>query len=361
MKVYLAVQDASGSTQKTIIQTVRSKYTVYEYLPNADKNSEKFFASNKKYIDESDCVIADVTHGTIDSGGIIVYALTQQKPVLALIQGEGENTLTPLLKGNPSEWLFLEHYSQESTPYILKNFLEYCEGLSNKSGKLLVIDGGDGSGKATQAALLSKVLNARKISHRMYDFPRYYTSFHGSIVGRMLKGEFGTFDSISQYLSSLAYALDRASVREEMTDFLKQGGIIISNRYATSSMAHQSAKFSKKKDQDIFLDWIYDLEYKKHKTPKEDIVIYLYVPWKFGLALDKTKANRRYLSGKTLDLAEKNIEHRRASEKMYLTLCKKYKHWIKINCIVDNALRSREDIHQELVSALQKRYIIPQF
>ena len=226
---------------------------------------------------------------------------------------------------------------------------------------MLVIDGGDGSGKATQAALLSKVLNARKISHRMYDFPRYYTSFHGSIVGRMLKGEFGTFDSISPYLSSLAYALDRASVREEMTDFLKQGGIIISNRYATSSMAHQSAKFSKKKDQDIFLDWIYDLEYKKHKTPKEDIVIYLYVPWKFGLALDKTKANRRYLSGKTLDLAEKNIEHRRASEKMYLTLCKKYKHWIKINCIVDNALRSREDIHQELVSALQKRYIIPQF
>ncbi|MCR4329215.1 MAG: hypothetical protein NUV65_01575 [Candidatus Roizmanbacteria bacterium] len=359
MKIYLSVQEAGKSIKNSIIRTIgKSKNTLFEYAPQEKKSSEKLFEINKKYIDESDCVIAEITSATMDSGGIIVYALTRKKPVLALILGEAENKLTPLLHGNPSEWLFLEHYSQESVPYILRNFIDHCTNLATRSGKLVVIDGGDGSGKATQSALLSEYFNAKGINHRMYDFPRYYNSFHGSIVGRMLKGEFGPFDSISPYLASLAYALDRASVREEMSDYLQKGGIIISNRYATSSMAHQSAKFKKKKDSIDFLDWIYDLEYKKHKIPKEDIVIYLYVPWKYGLELDKKKAKRGYLGKKKLDLAEKNIEHRKASEKMYLTLCRKHKHWVKIDCVENDRLRSRESIHAEMLSVLKNNGIL---
>jgi len=359
MKIYLSVQEVEKNIRNKIIQTVRSnKNTVYEYLPKEQVSSEKLFEINKKFIDESDCVIAEITSATMDSGGIIVYALTKQKPVLALILGEGENKLTPLLHGNSSEWLFLEHYSRESIPYILNNFIDYCNKTSKRKGKLVVIDGGDGSGKATQTALLSDYFSSKGHKYRMYDFPRYYNSFHGSIVGRMLKGEFGAFDSISPYLASLAYALDRASVREEMSDYLKQGGIVISNRYATSNMAHQGAKFKKKRDSTIFLDWIYDLEYKKHKIPKEDLVIYLYVPWKIGLTLDKKKQQRGYLGKKKLDLAEKNIEHRKASEKMYLALCKKYKHWVKIDCIKDNELRSRDSIHEEVLTILKKRHIL---
>ncbi|PJE62701.1 hypothetical protein COU88_03605, partial [Candidatus Roizmanbacteria bacterium CG10_big_fil_rev_8_21_14_0_10_39_6] len=184
MKIYLSVQEVEKNIRNKIIQTVRSnKNTVYEYLPKEQVSSEKLFEINKKFIDESDCVIAEITSATMDSGGIIVYALTKQKPVLALILGEGENKLTPLLHGNPSEWLFLEHYSRESIPYIVSNFIEYCSKASKRKGKLVVIDGGDGSGKATQAALISQHLSSKGVGHRMYDFPRYYNSFHGSIVG----------------------------------------------------------------------------------------------------------------------------------------------------------------------------------
>jgi len=84
----------------------------------------------------------------------------------------------------------------------------------------------------------------------------------------------------------------------------------------------------------------------------------LYVPWKFGLELDKKKEHRAYLGKKELDLAEKNIEHRKASEKMYLSLCKKYRHWIRIDCVKENNLRTRESIHAEVLSILKKRHII---
>lgn len=357
MRGYLVIQE-SGPTKNTIRSVVRKiAQSVHSYT-EAKGDPTAAFLRNKRYIDTSDFVIAEVTSPSTDIGGIVVYALTKGKPVLALIHGENENKLTPLLKGNPSEWLFLEHYTEDSLPYVLKNFLDYCKGMTQRVGKLVVIDGGDGSGKATQASLLSNYLTQHAMKHRTYDFPRYYTSFHGSIVGRMLKGEFGEFDSISPYLSSLAYALDRASVREEMSDFLKRGGFIISNRYATSSMAHQSAKFKKTAEQETFLEWIYDLEYKKHKIPKEDVVIYLYVPWKFGLELDQKKSKRNYLGDTQLDLAESNIQHRIASEKMYLSLCKAHTHWIKINCVENNTLRSREDIHTELLSILHRKKLL---
>jgi len=97
-----------------------------------------------------------------------------------------------------------------------------------------------------------------------FDFPRYYSSFHGKIAGRFLAGEFG--DDVSPYLASLAYALDRASAKEEMDLWLAHGGVIISNRYATSNMAHQGARLPENKRAE-FLDWIDELNIKYTKFP----------------------------------------------------------------------------------------------
>jgi dTMP kinase len=83
-------------------------------------------------------------------------------------------------------------------------------------------------------------------------------------------GEFGNIDQVSPYLASLAYALDRATIKREMTDFLAKGGYIIANRYATSNMAHQSAKFTDEKERKDFIKWVYELEYKVHRIPKEN-------------------------------------------------------------------------------------------
>lgn len=322
------------------------------------KDKEEIFKRERELIDQSDLVVADVTKPSHGVGGEIVYALMKEKPVLALVYKENEDRLSPMIAGNPSDNLFLEHYDLGNLHLKLKNFLKYVKKLKKKKGKLIVIDGGDGSGKTTQANLLVKHLKRGKKLVKYLDFPRYYTSFHGQTVAKFLRGEFGELDKVSPYLASLAYALDRASVKEEMDEYLLAGGCIVANRYATSNMAHQTVKLRSDKEKEDFLKWIYELEYKKHKIPKEDIVIYLYVPWKVGAKLTSKKGNREYLNGKENDIHEKNLEYRKKTEKMYLYLAEKTKHWVKINCVKQGEILPKKAIHEKIVTILRRKKII---
>lgn len=322
------------------------------------KNGHHLFQKIKEKIDSADCLIAEVTNASLDVGGEIVYALMKGIPVLALIYKESVDNLTPMLANNPSEHLFLEHYDEKNLKFVIKEFVKHLEFLKNKKGKLVVIDGGDGSGKATQTEFLANYLKKEEINYRVYDFPRYYTSFHGAVVGRLLSGEFGTLNNISPYLASLAYALDRASVRDEMNDFLESGGVIICNRYTTSNMGHQGGRFGNPLEKQKFIKWLEELEYKIHKLPKEDVVVYLFVPWQIGYELTKKKAVRSYTKGKKMDMVEKDLIYRKNSEEMFLELCKTRKNWIKINCVEKGKLLSKEEIHQKIIVVLKDREII---
>jgi len=329
-------------------------------LLTKDKNlSEKeIFKREKESIEKADCIIAEVTHPSHGVGGEIVYALISGKPVLGMVYENGEDTISPMIKGNPSDNFFLERYTDEKYPYVLKNFLDHIETTKQRVGKLIVIDGGNGSGKTTQAQLLVSYLKKVKIPSKYVDFPQYYSSFHGKTVAKFLRGEFGEIDQVSPYLASLAYALDRASIKKEMDDFLINGGFIIANRYATSSMAHQGAKFDDEKEKKEFLKWLYELEYKVHKVPKENLVIYLYVPWKVGIDLTTKKDSRGYLKGKSQDIEEKDLKNRVESEKMYLNFANTNKNWVKLDCVENGKILSIEVIHQKILDILrQKKYI----
>jgi dTMP kinase len=251
----------------------------------------------------------------------------------------------------------LEHYDNNNLKTIIKQFLNQVVILQKRQGKLIVIDGGDGSGKSTQSDLLLEYLKKKGYKITYVDYPRYYTSFHGRIVGRFLAGEFGQFDQVSPYLTSLAYAIDRAGTKEEMDECLEAGGIIVANRYATSSIAHQAAKLPPEKRSE-FISWLDELEYKVHKIPREDIVIYLYVPWKIGLMLTGKKGDRAYLNGSKTDIAEADLNHRRLSEEMYLQLARTRKNWVTINCVQKGKILSKEIIHQKIVDILKKKNII---
>jgi len=324
---------------------------------DAGKTPEEIFRREKKSIDAADCVVAEVTSPSSGVGGEIVYALVHNKPVLALFYKDAENALSPMIAGNPSEHLYLEHYEDDNIAFIIKHFVDEVEKQKNRKGKLIVIDGGDGSGKATQSELLSAYLTKAGHQVKYMDFPRYYSSFHGRVVGRFLTGEFGNLDQVSPYLAALAYALDRASAKEEMDAWLSSGGMLLCNRYATSSMAHQGGRLPEDKRKD-FIEWLDEMEYKVHKIPREDVVVYLYVPWKIGYELTLKKEARKYTNGQ-LDIAEKDMHHREVSEQMYLKLARERKNWITIDC-VDNEgnIFSKEDIHKKIIAALKEKNIV---
>ncbi|MBI5127108.1 nucleoside 2-deoxyribosyltransferase [Candidatus Roizmanbacteria bacterium] len=329
---------------------------INKQLLDQDKmlSKEQIFKREKERIEKSDCIIAEVTNPSHGVGGEIVYGLISNKPVLGLVFQDSNDVISPMIAGNPSDNFFLERYSIEKLPYLLKNFLDHVESVKNRRGKLIVIDGGNGSGKTTQAKLLIEYLKNKNVTAKYIDFPQYYTSFHGKTVAKFLRGEFGNIDEVSPYLASLSFALDRATVKKEMDDFLSRGGLIVSNRYVSSNLAHQGAKFESDKDKKEFIEWLSELEYKIHKMPKENIVIYLYVPWKIGIKLTEKKSDQKYLQGNK-DIEEKDLKNRIESEKMYLRFASENKHWVKIDCVENGKILAPDIINRKILDILRKK------
>ncbi|MFH0875410.1 MAG: thymidylate kinase [archaeon] len=221
------------------------------------------------------------------------------------------------------------------------------------TGKLIVIDGTDSSGKNTQAQILLEHLREKKIASEKADFPQYYTGYYGKMVARYLNGEFGTVKTVSPYFSSLLYALDRLEAKKKLDNWLSKDIFVVSNRYVSSNEAYGAARFDSEPEKEEFLSWLADLEYNQNKMPKPDVIIFLYVPLEITKEWIKTKEKREYLEGKKKDLHEKNTEYLKKVEEEYLALAKKNK-WIKIDCVEKGNILSKEQIAEKIWS-----YILP--
>ncbi|MCL4364192.1 hypothetical protein M1328_03070 [Patescibacteria group bacterium] len=225
-----------------------------------------------------------------------------------------------------------------------------------KKGKLIVVEGIDGSGKETQANLLIDYLKSNKISTSLFDFPQYHKTFFGDFIGRFLNGEFGNISNINPYLAAFPYAGDRWQAKELIEDSLKKNAITVCNRY-TPSVAYQMAKLTNDGKQH-FLNWTEKLEYGIFKIPKEDLVIFLNVPYKFAFKLIEGKAKRNYLKGKLKDQYEENVSYLKEVEKIYGWLNKRKNNWVKIDCLEKGKILNRQQIHLKIVASLKKRAFI---
>lgn len=214
-----------------------------------------------------------------------------------------------------------------------------------KKGKLIVLEGGDGSGKTVQAKLLHERLSGRA---QVFEFPRYYTSRAGKLVGECLAGEHGDFLKLGPYLASLPYTIDRAGAKKMLGKALEKGNVIC-NRYTPSNLAHQGAKISDMRARGAFIDFLEALEYEELELPRPDIVIYLYVPVAIAAKLGENKEKRAYLknSGEIRDQHERDLAYQENVAKAYMGIAKDRDDWHIVRCVEDgDVLLSPRVIHE---------------
>jgi dTMP kinase len=223
-----------------------------------------------------------------------------------------------------------------------------------KKGKLIVIDGSDGVGKATQTKLLVKELKKRGRKVKTLDFPQYDKNFFGKFIGECLSGEYGDFVNLNPHITSVLYAADRFESVDKLNKWLSRGHLIILDRYVSANQIHQGGKIFNTNKRKVFLHWLDVMEYEVFKLPKPNNVIYLDVPVKTSVRLlKKSQQKKQYQKNGKEDLVEQDMDYLENARKSALWLAKENKNWIRIQCIKNNKLRSIEDIHSEVINLIK--------
>ena len=217
-------------------------------------------------------------------------------------------------------------------------------------GKLIVIEGTDGSGKSTQFRLMSERLEQDGVAFKHIVFPRY-SEESSALIRMYLGGQFGGSPAdVNAYAASSFYAVDRfASYKMDWGKWYEDGGVVLSDRYTTSNAVHQASK-EHGADRQAFLQWLYDFEYDKLGLPRPDLTIYLDVPTDFT---EKMLRGREQATNTSADIHEKDMS--------YLATCREcgreaaqFYGWTMIQCVKDGQMRSIEDIHNEIYSAVKQ-------
>ncbi len=210
-------------------------------------------------------------------------------------------------------------------------------------GKLIVLDGTDGSGKETQTQLLENKLVSEGITVIKYTFPNYQT-FFGKMITEYLEGGYGSTIRIHPKMASILYAFDRFKFAAEIKEHLEMGKYVICDRYVESNMAYQQAKLPEDQRK-IFSDWLNNLEHKELEIPESDAVIFLKVPPEIS---SSNMSNRKKLDGH-----EQDIIYQHKVLDSYSSLADSSDKWKIIDCTINGKMRSREDIHREIYDSIQ--------
>lgn len=220
-------------------------------------------------------------------------------------------------------------------------------------GKIIVIEGIDGSGKSEQFKLLVARLKKMGIPVETMDFPVYGSSAC-YFVEQYLKGVYG--NNVSPYQASLFYAADRFDVVSKIKDFLRGGKVLVFNRYTFSNMGHQGGKIKNEKERLQFFHWLYDLEHNILGIPRPNLNVICDMPVEISARLIKLrdKTSSRHLKSYQ-DIHESDLNHLRRARKTYLEIAKLYQiESIVVKCAPKEKLLSIKEIHQKIWEIVKK-------
>jgi len=220
-----------------------------------------------------------------------------------------------------------------------------------KKGKFIVIDGIDGSGKATQVKLLSEHLSKIGVKVKTIDFPRYQDNFFGKLIGEYLSGKYGDFTKVDPRVASVLYAADRFESSKQIQTWIDDGFVVLADRYVSANQIHQGGKIKSPIVRKKFLSWLDEMEYEVFCIPRPDQVVYLDVPFEISQYWLKQKALKKkktYLKGGTKDVVEENLRYLKDSRNSAISLAKANKNWSRISCCKGMVCLSIEQVHEKV-------------
>jgi dTMP kinase len=230
----------------------------------------------------------------------------------------------------------------------------------NYSGKFIVFEGLDGSGKSTQTNLLVEYLKKKKYKIAEIDFPQYGTKSAG-LVEEYLNGKYGSSEQVGPYRASIFYAADRYDASFKIKKWLNQGKILVADRYISSNVGHQGGKIKDKKQRKEFLKWLYHLEYNIFQIPKPDVTFILKTSPEIAKKMaprikeeKKKKKREKYLKNKKRDVHEKDLSHLKSALDSYLEAAREFpKEFKVIECLEKGKLLPAQQIHQTILEKLK--------
>ena len=217
------------------------------------------------------------------------------------------------------------------------------------SGKLIVLEGLDGSGKATQAQRLFDALRAEGREARLISFPNY-KSDSSALVRMYLAGNFGrSADDVNAYAASSFYAVDRyACMKQDWGGFYAQGGVIVADRYTTSNAVHQCCKLPRA-EWDGYLGWLFHYEYELLGLPRPDLVLYLRLPVSQN---QKLMGERYHGDEEKKDIHERDADYlARAHEAA--DYCAKTLQWQTLECTEEGLMKPVDVIAAGVLQAVK--------
>ena len=227
--------------------------------------------------------------------------------------------------------------------------------------KLFVIEGVDGAGKSTQIKMLHDFLTQKGYNCEYMHFPRTDAPYFGELIARFLRGEFGSLNNVDPYLVAMLYAGDRKDASEIISNWLKEGKIVLLDRYTYSNIAYQCAKLHDVQSQDELMRWILSLEFSHFGIPKPDLNIFLDVPFAFTekkLSAARTGDDRNYLNG-TRDIHEESLTFQKNVRDIYLRVAQIDERLALVDCSNENgAILSPVHIFDLIVKILNDRKFI---
>ncbi len=220
-------------------------------------------------------------------------------------------------------------------------------------GTLIVLDGGDGAGKATQASLLVARLRAEGHIVETLDFPQYTQNTFGALLRECLDGKRGDFMATDPRVASALYAADRFESKPKLEQWLGEGKVVVLDRYVSANMLHQGAKIEDASALESFLGWLDHMEHAVFGVPRPDVIVYLDVPYGVRAAL-KARAVAEQKHGAVVeDVAEKDITHQKAAEENAKKVVALRNNWKTVPCTQGEEMRTREAIHEDVFSIVK--------